>query len=85
MLRHFPRSIRRAITGVAPLLGLIGCSATPPPAPAPAARAPRAAAPAPTPTQAPKASFDPAHPVMLGIDVLEAEGFAAVRGRRSGS
>jgi uncharacterized protein YbbC (DUF1343 family) len=83
MLRHFPRSIRRAITGVAPLLGLIGCSATPPPAPT-QPPALRAAAPAPTPTQAPKASFDAAHPVMLGIDVLEAEGFAAVRGKTIG-
>jgi uncharacterized protein YbbC (DUF1343 family) len=83
MLRHFPRSIRRAITGVAPLLGLIGCSATPPPTPT-QPTAPKAAAPAPTPTQAPKASYDPAHPVMLGIDVLEAEGFAAVRGKTIG-
>ncbi len=81
MLRHFPRPIRRAIAGVAPLLGLIGCSATPPPAPT---QAPAAKVAAPTPTPAQKAALDPAHPVMLGIDVLEAEGFAAVRGKTIG-
>ena len=74
-----PRPVRRALAGLAPLLGLVGCSATPPPTAAPVAAAPRPAAPAET-----KAAFDPAHPVMLGIDVLQAEGFAPLRGKSVG-
>ncbi len=81
MLRLFPRSLRRALSGAAPLLGLIGCSATPAPSPSPAPTV-RVAPPAPTP--APTVAVDPAHPVMLGIDVLEADGFAAVRGKAIG-
>jgi uncharacterized protein YbbC (DUF1343 family) len=69
------------MSSVAPLLGLIGCSATPPPSPA---QAPVARAVAPSPTPASRAAFDPAHPVMLGIDVLEADGFDAVRGKTIG-
>ena len=65
---------------MAPLLGLIGCSATPPPA-APQAPVPHAAAPVPA---APRVAVDPAHPVMLGIDVLQADGFAALRGKTIG-
>ena len=60
-------------------LGLAGCSANKPPAPKPAAPLfvpPVAVAPEP-----PKENLPP---VMLGIDVLEAEGFAAVRGKRIG-
>ncbi|HEY5228909.1 MAG TPA: hypothetical protein VIJ19_10215, partial [Opitutaceae bacterium] len=76
MPRLLPLSLRRAATCVAALAGLIGCSA-PMPAPTPA---PLVVAPAPKPVP-PKAAFDPRHPVMLGIDVLEAEGFAPLRGK----
>jgi uncharacterized protein YbbC (DUF1343 family) len=67
-------------------LGLFGCSASaPPPTPAPA--------PAPIATAQPSLSLPKAetiaraeavYPVMLGIDVLEAQGFAAVKGKRLG-
>ena len=77
-----PRPFRLLATCAAPLVGLIGCSATPPAAPAPVVAAPTPVAPTPTPT--PRVLVDPAHPVMLGIDVLEAEGFAAVRGKTIG-
>ncbi len=78
---NVPRSIRCAFLGLAPLVGLIGCSATPPPAPAsPVAKE----APAPASPVAPKPYFDPAHPVMLGIDVLQEEGFAPLRGKSIG-
>ena len=63
-----------------PLLGLIGCSASQPPkAPPrqPAFQTPKITVPI---EPAPSAI----HPVMLGIDVLEADGFAAVRGKRIG-
>jgi uncharacterized protein YbbC (DUF1343 family) len=46
--------------------------------------------PGPVPPQAiarkpaPKDAIDPAHPVMLGIDVLESGGFAAIRGKSIG-
>jgi len=76
-----PLSIRRLAACVAPLAGLIGCSATPAPTPVPA---PAAAPAAPTPAPAPRALADPAHPVMLGIDVLEAEGFESIRGKSIG-
>ena len=61
------------------LLGMLGCSASRPPArpvAAPPAAAPRVAA-----VTVPAA---PVFPVMLGIDVLESEGFAAVKGKRLG-
>jgi uncharacterized protein YbbC (DUF1343 family) len=65
------------------MLGLFGCGGCTPPAPT--------AAPKPTanPTGSPKApaSAEPAlapFPVMLGIDVLEAEGFAPLKGKRVG-
>ena len=67
----------------APLLllrGLLGCSASRPPtrpASAPALAAPLVVATAGAPTA-------PVYPVMLGIDVLEAQGFAAVKGKRLG-
>jgi uncharacterized protein YbbC (DUF1343 family) len=41
-------------------------------------------APALAPLPPPKTAFELAHPVMLGIDVLEAEGFAAIRGKHIG-
>lgn len=68
---------------VAVTLGLSGCNASPPPAaantatikaPAPAPAAPLYVPPAPEPTPT----------VMLGIDVLEAQGFAALKGKRIG-
>jgi uncharacterized protein YbbC (DUF1343 family) len=81
MLRFLPRPLRRAAIAVATLGGLIGCSANPlPPAPQPA---PAAAVAAPPPV-APKPYVDPNHPVMLGIDVLQAEGFAPLRGKKIG-
>jgi uncharacterized protein YbbC (DUF1343 family) len=57
------------------LLGLFGCSSSQPPM-APVASAPRV-----VPVVMPAA---PVFPVMLGIDVLESEGFAAVKGKRIG-
>jgi uncharacterized protein YbbC (DUF1343 family) len=42
----------------------------------------KAVAPAPLPPR--KTAFELAHPVMLGIDVLESEGFAAIRGKSVG-
>lgn len=65
-----------------PVLGLLGCSASPPPPPAPA---PVAAAPvfAPPPgILTPRTENEPR--VLLGIDVLEAGGFSAVVGKRIG-
>ncbi|MBC7369239.1 MAG: DUF1343 domain-containing protein [Undibacterium sp.] len=61
-------------------LGLLGCSASQPTRPA-APVAPLAVTPKPyfTPPRA-----EPAGRVMLGIDVLEADGFAAVKGKRIG-
>jgi uncharacterized protein YbbC (DUF1343 family) len=64
-------------------LGLLGCSANPPPPPAvaapPVAVVAPASAPAVTP-QPPPVVF----PVMLGIDVLESQGFASIKGKRVG-
>jgi len=63
-----------------PLLGLLGCSASQPPAPKPAA-------PFVTPqvtTAPPSAPVEKSGPLLLGIDVLEADGFAAVKGKRLG-
>jgi uncharacterized protein YbbC (DUF1343 family) len=60
----------------APILVLFGCSGSKPVAPSPVVAAPLPA-PAPPPPEIP-------FPVMLGIDVLEAEGFAAVKGKRVG-
>lgn len=63
-------------------LGMFGCSASRPPTrPASAPVAPRMATPTPPP-----AATRPqvVYPVMLGIDVLESQGFAAVKGKRIG-
>lgn len=76
-----------------PLLGLFGCSATKPPAPKPATAGfviPNVTPPAAAPASAAKSPSGPtfnisaASPVLLGIDVLEADGFAAVKGKRLG-
>jgi uncharacterized protein YbbC (DUF1343 family) len=75
-------SLPNLLTILVPVLGLFGCSASQPPKAVPtrppfqtpviAPAKPVVATPAPTPG------------VMLGIDVLEAEGFAAVKGKRLG-
>lgn len=75
--------LKTFLTLVTATLGLLGCSASQP-APRPAAKA-TVIAPAPSP----KTYFTPprsvaAPRVMLGIDVLEADGFAAVKGKRIG-
>ena len=72
-------SVRSFLPWLAPLLALAGCSATKPPVakPAPLFVPPSSlATPAPVPEKT--------GPVLLGIDVLEAEGFAAVKGKRLG-
>lgn len=75
-------SLPNLLSVLVPLLGLLGCSASQPPK-APPARPvftppPGVLAPAvPPPTLA-------TGPVMLGIDVLEAEKFAAIAGKRIG-
>ena len=70
--------LRNLFPLLAPLLVLAGCSSAKPPAakPAPLFVPPVATAPA-----APKENLPP---VMLGIDVLEADGFAAVKGKKIG-
>ena len=72
------------LTFVTVTLGLLGCSASQPAAPPAAKAAPLAAAPAPTPPIFFAPAPEPTPAVMLGIDVLEAEGFAAVKGKRLG-
>jgi uncharacterized protein YbbC (DUF1343 family) len=84
---HRPLSSNIFYASFVLLTGLFGCSANQPPrrpgnvAPSPV-RAP-AAAPA---VSAPAAATTPTtiFPVMLGIDVLESQGFAAVKGKRIG-
>ncbi len=72
------------------LLGLFGCSASAPTRPAQksapatgAVAAPVIARPAAAPAATPAPPAVP-FPVMLGIDVLESQGFAAVKGKRIG-
>ncbi|PTX95478.1 DUF1343 domain-containing protein [Opitutus sp. ER46] len=78
----FPLSLQKLFPLLAPLLALAGCSASQPPTrPAPTAPAAplfRSALPEPRPAGA------RAPAIMLGIDVLEADGFAAVKGKRIG-
>ncbi|HYP17746.1 MAG TPA: exo-beta-N-acetylmuramidase NamZ domain-containing protein, partial [Opitutus sp.] len=75
-------SLERSFAYAALALGLLGCSASQPPtrpvraAATPAPRAPLFVPPAPTPQTTPL--------VLLGIDVLEAQGFSAVKGKRIG-
>ena len=74
-----PFSLQFLVTLAIMALGLFGCSASQPPAPAPTPRAlyvPPQILPAPHETKR--------APIMLGIDVLEADGFAALRGKRIG-
>ncbi len=71
------RSLRALFSAVVGTLELIGCAATPAPrSPPPAAPAPRVFFTPPKPEPAPR--------VLLGIDVLAADGFAAVKGKRLG-
>ena len=63
-----------------PLLGLFGCSGTAPAPTPPAAQPVAVAPPPPKPVTRPVTN----QTVMLGIDVLEADGFSAVRGKRIG-
>jgi uncharacterized protein YbbC (DUF1343 family) len=66
------------------LLGLFGCSASQPPTRPARAAATRDSAPAAKPATQPAPKAEVPFPVMLGIDVLEAQGFAAVKGKRIG-
>lgn len=67
------------------LLGLFGCSASQPPTrPAPRPAPVRAAAPAPAPAKPAVVNSPVVYPVMLGIDVLESQGFAMLKGKRIG-
>jgi uncharacterized protein YbbC (DUF1343 family) len=61
---------------------LAGCSSEPKPAPQPPAPAPKPVVPAPAPKPEPPPENLP--PVMLGIDVLEADGFKAIAGKKIG-
>jgi uncharacterized protein YbbC (DUF1343 family) len=73
--------VKNLLSWVVPVLGMLGCSATPPPAPT------RPATPAAVFTPPPGVLTprnEPAPRVMLGIDVLEAGGFGAVKGKRVG-
>jgi uncharacterized protein YbbC (DUF1343 family) len=68
----------RAISLLVPVLALLGCSST---------KAPGNSGAKPLFTPPPILDEPPrgaVHPVMLGIDVLEADGFAAVKGKRIG-
>jgi uncharacterized protein YbbC (DUF1343 family) len=79
-----PRSCPSRLTALAALAAawlLGGCSGTPPaPTPVPTA----VVTPHPAPTAQPTPPVDPLHPVLLGIDVLKAEGFAPLRGKAIG-
>ncbi len=75
-----PFLLRNFFPLVVPLLGLFGCSASQPPVKPP----PRAVFQNPIANPAPEKPVPVAQPIMLGIDVLEADGFAAVRGKRIG-
>jgi uncharacterized protein YbbC (DUF1343 family) len=78
-----PRVLSSLTATLSLLMGFIGCSSaarTSPPAKLARNSAPEAAAIA-QPSPAPPA---PVFPVMLGIDVLESDGFAAIKGKRIG-
>jgi len=85
MSRAMPGALRISplfplLSALALLAGLFGCSAGPP------QKTPTVAvAPSPeTPAAAPVVKPAPVFPVMLGIDVLEADGFTVVSGKRIG-
>ena len=75
-----PFSLRRLVTFVAPIMALAGCSASQPPKAKPTPPAlPQFYNPPPELTRPPVPA-----PIMLGIDVLEAEGFARLKGKKVG-
>jgi len=82
-----PRALPVLTATLSLLAGFVGCSSASagshPPARA-AAPAPITIAPARAVPPAPAARPETIFPVMLGIDVLEREGFAAVKGKRIG-
>ena len=77
-----PFLLSRIFSTLLPLLGLFGCSSSQPPKAA-ASRPPFQTPIIGVVPAAPAASV-PQLPIMLGIDVLEAEGFAKVKGKRLG-
>ena len=80
-VRLFPWS--RWLPAFVPLLGLLGCSASSAPK-TPAAAAKPIFTPPPQLAPTPSAPTSGKPKVHLGIDVLEADGFAAVKGKRLG-
>jgi len=70
-----PFAFLRLLSGLTAALLLFGCTSTPPPPKLPPARPPE-----------PVVPHEPerVYPIMLGIDVLESDGFAALRGKRVG-
>lgn len=74
-------SLKRFVTLFIPALAFVGCSASQPPR-KPAAPAAPLFVPPPSLSSAPTQEKQPV--VMLGIDVLEADGFAALQGKRIG-
>lgn len=77
-----PCSLKRLLSIVAPLLALVGCSASQPPPRVSRAEIPRLYTPPPSFSPTPVQARTPR--VMLGIDVLQAENFAPLRGKRIG-
>lgn len=65
-------------------IGVFGCSASQPPTRPVTSTPQRPSTPPPGPAPVIKTEPVAVHPVMLGIDVLESQGFAAVRGKRIG-
>ncbi len=80
---HFRSLLLKPLCASLLLLALFGCSASRPPAKSSHATA-VTPAPAPAVVAAPAAHPPSAYPVMLGIDVLESQGFVAVKGKRIG-
>mgnify|MGYP000461384004 CR=1 FL=1 len=77
MLRRLIVASTLVLTAISALLFAAGCASKPPPAPPPAP--PVVIAPKP-----PEPEPEVLPPVMLGIDVLEAEGFKAIAGKKIG-
>src|SRR5262245_39991883 len=72
-------SLRNLLSPLLPVLGLFGCSSSQPPAPPaqPVFQNPITSAPSPVVPAGPQT-------IMLGIDVLESEGYGAIKGKRIG-
>ncbi len=71
--------LKNTLTLLVSAFGLVGCSAS-----QPSVAKPALPAGSPSVAAVPSPAGEKLPPVMLGIDVLEAEGFAAVRGKRIG-